>query len=131
MNTALISTFLLTLFLFCCPDPNLTTKAEDTALLEVETKMNIIMDRMDRMEAEDQRIATLKADFVTKSNAWKVAIEAKDQRIAALEKEMKRQRGSMPTTEGLSQSVSQWRSDSSIYAIPIRAIPMRVIFHLY
>ena len=52
--------------MFCCPDPAWTTRAEDTALLEVETKMTIIMDRMERMEAEmeekDDRIAALEAE---------------------------------------------------------------------
>ena len=78
MNSALISTFLWTLFVFYCPDTTWATRAEDTALLEMETKMTIIMDRMERMEAEMetkyQRMAALE-----------VEIEAKDQRIGTLE----------------------------------------------
>jgi len=110
MNPELISTFLWTLIMFCCPDPTWTTRAEDTALLEVETKMTIIVDRMERMEAEmkalrsemetkDQRIEILKADMAMKGNALKVEIEDKDQRTAALEEEMKRLRGRVTETE--------------------------------
>ena len=114
MNTALISTFLWTLLVFFCPDTVWTTRAEDTALLEIKTKLTIIMDRMDRIEAEmetkDDRIEILEADLATKDNAWRLEMEGKDkawrlemevkdQRIAALEEEMESVIGRITKTE--------------------------------
>ena len=103
MNTALLSTFLWALFFFCCPDPGWTTQAEDTVLLEMETKMTNIMDRMRRMEADmearDKRISLLEDSVETKDQRITRLPPTLETQMKAKEVEMKRLRGRMKETE--------------------------------
>ena len=126
MNTAISTNFLLwALLMFCCPHPGLTTQAEEMASLEV--KINNIMDRMTRIEAEiitkdqmvevrDQRIAVLEASMETKDQRIALledametvkkakdvstdAIETRDIKMCELEEEMKSLTGRINVTE--------------------------------
>lgn len=108
MNTALISIFLWTLFVFYCPYTVWTARVEDTALLEVKAKLMLsdVMDRVRRIESDmevtvaemkmkDMRIGSLEFEMKTKDER----IAALENKMTAKEEEMTSLRGRMTETE--------------------------------